>query len=235
MNEVEIQRRYYADTASTYDTMHGGEEARCHDVALAMMLGFVDLLGVRSILDVGAGTGRAVAQIKAARPHIRVCGVEPVAAMREVGYANGLLESELLDGDAMALPFADGEFDLVAEFAVLHHVPRPSRMVAEMLRVAKTGVFIHDANNFAQGRPAVRLIKQALDLFGLWPLADWVKTRGRGYSISEGDGLAYSYSVFNNYNQIKAQCPLIHTMNTRPAGGNLYRTAHDVAMMCLKD
>jgi hypothetical protein len=33
-------------------------------------------------------------------------------------------------------------------------------------------------------------------------LANWVKTRGKGYIITEGDGLSYSYSVYDSHNQL---------------------------------
>jgi ubiquinone/menaquinone biosynthesis C-methylase UbiE len=233
MNEVELQRRYYTETAHAYDSMHE-DDSPSHAVALAMLLAFVDLLGIRSILDVGSGTGRVLRHIKERRPDILVRGVEPVAALRAIGHSNGLSADELMDGDANALPFQDGQFDLVVEFSVLHHVPVPARMVAEMLRVADKAIFIHDSNNFGQGRPAVRLLKQALDRAGLWPLADWFKTRGRGYSVTEGDGVAYSYSVFSNLRQIRADCSTVHMMNTSPAGTSLYRSAENVALIGLK-
>jgi SAM-dependent methyltransferase len=46
---------------------------------------------------------------------------------------------ELVEGDAAKLPFGIGEFDLVCERAVLHHVPRPELVVAEMARVTRRG------------------------------------------------------------------------------------------------
>jgi len=76
----------------------------------------------------------------------------------------------------------------------LHHIRKPALAVAEMLRVATKAIFLSDSNNFGHGSPLGRSIKQTIDLLGLWPLADWIKTKGKGYTISEGDGLAYSYS-----------------------------------------
>jgi hypothetical protein len=69
---------------------------------------------------------------------------------------------------------------------------------------------------------------------GLWPVVDFIKTRGRGFKISEGDGLAYSYSVFNDYGRIREQCKSVHLINTVDAGSNLYRTATHVALLGLK-
>jgi ubiquinone/menaquinone biosynthesis C-methylase UbiE len=228
---AEIQRQYYAATAWKYDAKHLGAEDE-HAFALSILMGTLDMFQIRSILDVGSGTGRAVLHIKALRPDIRVCGVEPVRELREQGYAKGLGPDELVDGNAMALPYRDGEFDLVAEFGVLHHVRAPDKMVAEMLRTAKTAIFISDSNNFGQGR--FRALKQVINALGLWPLANAIKTRGKGYAITEGDGLAYSYSVFTNYQQIKEQCSRVHVINTRGSGFNHYRTADHVALLGIK-
>jgi SAM-dependent methyltransferase len=50
-------------------------------------------------------------------------------------YAN----VSFLEGDALALPFADGDFDLVVTSRTLHHVSRPEIAVAEMARVTRVG------------------------------------------------------------------------------------------------
>lgn len=231
--EVLIQRQYYAETARKYNEMHvnQGDE---HFLSLCVMLGAVDFLGVRSILDIGSGTGRAIAHTQANRPDLVIKGVEPVKELREMGHARGISPDDLIEGDALALQFEDGAFDMVCEFGVLHHIKTPELAIKEMLRVASKAVFISDSNNFGQGSFLSRSFKQVLDHLGLWRMADLVKTKGRGYSITEGDGLAYSYSVFNNYDQIHQQCKSIHLLNTVPAGINPYRTAGHVAVLGIK-
>ena len=69
---------------------------------------------------------------------------------------------------------------------------------------------------------------------GLWPFADMIKTKGQGYTLSEGDGLAYSYSVFSDYRQIARTCQSVHLLNTMDGGPNLYRTAAHVALLGVK-
>jgi ubiquinone/menaquinone biosynthesis C-methylase UbiE len=232
-NEIEIQRRYYAETAADYHTMHveGDQE---HVFALGFMVGVLDHFQIKSILDIGSGTGRAVAYIKQYRPDIRIVGIEPVKELREIGYSQGLSPDELIDGDVMNLKFADGEFDLVCEFAVLHHVKQPDRAIAEMLRVAGKAIFISDENNFGDGTFLERSLKQLINALGLWKVADFIKTKGKGYTISEGDGLAYSYSVFNNYKQIKKVCQPVHIMNTRDSNINPYRTSRHAILLGIK-
>jgi len=232
-NEIRIQRAYYADTALRYDEMHVHENDE-HSFALRFMTSVLDYLEIKSILDIGCGTGRGLLKIRKEMPHITVVGVEPSAELRAVGHSNGLLDTQLIDGDAMDLAFSDGSFDLVCEFGALHHIPVPSKAVSEMLRVSRKAIFISDCNNFGQGTRLPRLLKQVINAAGLWPLADLIKTKGKRYTLSEGDGLAYSYSVFNNYRQIKKSCESVHLLNTIDAGPNLYRTSTHVALLGIK-
>ena len=232
-NAVEIQRAYYARTAHRYDDMHVHEDD-AHGFALRFMISVVEHLGIKSILDIGCGTGRALLEIKREMPNITAIGIEPSSELRKVGHAKGLLEAELIDGDAMNLALSDGSFDLVCEFGALHHMPVPSKAVSEMLRVARRAIFVSDGNNFGQGTKVSRLLKQVIHAAGLWPLADLIKTKGNRYTISEGDGVAYSYSVFNDYSQIREKCKSVHLLNTTDAGPNLYRTASAVALLGIK-
>ena len=234
-SDADRQREYYSATAARYNDWHvNAQEQDEHSFTLSFMASVLDYYGIRSVLDVGAGTGRTIQYLKRARPDLPVTGIEPVAALREIGYGNGLSREALVDGDALHLPFRDDEFDLVCEFGVLHHIKTPEVAVAEMLRVAKKAIFISDANNFGQGSFVVRSLKQLINAVGLWKAADLVRTRGKGYTISEGDGLAYSYSVFNNYKQIQERCSMVHVLNSAGAGTNPYRSASHVALLGIK-
>lgn len=232
MDAVLRQRAYYAATAEQYDELHGGEAEKC--LSLPFFLAAVDHLGIGSILDIGSGTGVALLKMKANRPHIALTGVEPSEGLRKVGQAKGLSEAELVDGDAMKLQFGDGSFDLVSEFGALHHIPDPSKAVSEMLRVARKAIFISDSNNYGHGSKLSRFLKQTLRATRLWPLANLIKTRGKGYTISEGDGLAYSYSVFDNYKQIARECSSVYLFGDDGSGPNLYRTAAHVSLLGVK-
>ena len=233
-HEVEMQRSYYAETAAQYDGMHLNEKDE-HYFALTFMVAALEHFQIRSILDIGSGTGRVLRHLKMHCPDIRIVGVEPVSELRDIGYGNGLTKLDLIEGDATMLDFGTDEFDLVCEFGVLHHIRNPERAISEMLRVANKAIFISDANNFGQGSPFTRLVKQWLNLVGLWKFADLVKTNGKGYSITAGDGLAYSYSVFTNYKQISRQCRRVHLLNTKDGSINPYKTASHVALLGIKD
>ena len=228
---VERQRKYYEATADTYDASHVERE---HVAALYLLAAFIEMNGIRSVLDVGAGTGRAMRFLKDRFPDLLIKGVEPVEALRRRGHAQGIAEKDLIDGDGAALPFPNQSFDLVCEFGVLHHVKFPRQMIGEMLRVARCGVFISDDNHFANGSLSNQITKRLLRRVSLWKLAYWLRTGGKGYGISEGDGLSYAYSVFDDYDYIRDHCRHVHLMNTRGNGADLFRTAQNVALFARK-
>lgn len=56
-------------------------------------------------------------------------------AADDAGISNVLFE----EGDAGALPYLDGSFDLVVSRFAFHHFPQPARQAAEMVRVCRGG------------------------------------------------------------------------------------------------
>jgi ubiquinone/menaquinone biosynthesis C-methylase UbiE len=226
---AELQARYYAETAETYMALHDEDE---HRQALAWLAGWVAMNpGVGSILDVGAGTGANVRRLQEHFPTHRIVGVEPVEEMRRVGYSNGLPESVLRAGNAYDLAFEDGSFDVVTAFGVLHHLEKPELAIEEMSRVAARAVFISDGNTFSHGARRAKLLLRSA---GLWPLAVKIKTRGRGWHYSEGDGIAFSYSIFSAMPQLR-RIGEVRVMTTRPyRGPNLLRDAATVAVLSVK-
>jgi len=95
------------------------------------------LAGDERALDAGCGTG---ALAYALAPLVgEIVGIDPssqyVAAAREHA-PDGCL---FLEGDASALPFPYGDFDLVGCVRVLHHVRRPELVVSELARVTRPG------------------------------------------------------------------------------------------------
>jgi ubiquinone/menaquinone biosynthesis C-methylase UbiE len=228
---IHAQRDYYARTAASYDVRHIGP-ADEHSTALSAFMALAELAGpVTSVLDVGAGTGRAVRMLKDAWPAATILGVEPVAALRAEARNRGLSGDEIRDGDALSLEFADGSFDYVIATGVLHHIEDPERAVREMVRVAKRGVMISDSNNIGQGNALVRLLKYLIKTMGLWRALVFVQTGGRMYKCSEGDGIYFSYCAFDAVKILQRKFPSIHYMNTQPCAGiNLYRGATHVML-----
>ena len=208
-----------------------------HGKALSAFMGLAEVYGpVGSILDVGAGTGRAIEKLKGRWPDAKVMGVEPVAALREEGYKKGIRENELVAGDGLNLAFRDDSFDFVIETGVLHHVKTPIAAVEEMTRVARKGILISDSNNIGQGAAAARAIKYAVKALGLWPACVYLQTRGKMYKSSAGDGVFYSFSAFDCVTTAMNKFPVVHYMNTvRTDGFDLYRGAGHVMIFACKE
>jgi ubiquinone/menaquinone biosynthesis C-methylase UbiE len=214
--DVEIQRRYYTDTASSYDTMHaheGAADAFSQDFVHSILR----LLNVQSVLDVGVATGRGLRDFQNALPGAFVCGVEPVAALLQQGRVSENLSGvSFLQASGEALPFLDNAFDAVCEFATLHHVRNPSAVVREMLRVARKVVVIADCNRFGQGSWPARLFKLFIYKLGLWGTFDFLRTGGKRYQISDGDGLFYSYSVYDSYDLVASWADRVLLVPSEP-------------------
>lgn len=98
-----------------------------------------------SILDVGCGVGhwhRALAQVLPSSTEITGLDPEPkwVQGAQERARRAGLgSRCRFVQGDAMALPFADGSFDLTTCQTVLIHLADPKGALREMMRVTRPG------------------------------------------------------------------------------------------------
>jgi len=208
-----LQASYYVQTAARYDEMHMADAEDEHYTALQIIDSISGLLGLRTFLDVGAGTGRAVLFLR--REDRVVRGVEPVRSLIDQAVTKGLPEGDILCGSGQSLPFEDQSFDAVLECAVLHHVTDPASVVKEMMRVARRAIFLSDSNRFGQGGTLSRLFKLALCKTGLWGPFRYIQTGGKKYTISDGDGLAYSYSVYDSYRQLAGWADTIWFLPTK--------------------
>jgi SAM-dependent methyltransferase len=61
------------------------------------------------------------------------------AAMRDGGEVPVGAEADVKEGDALSLPFADGEFDRVVAAEVLEHIPADIQAIQELVRVLRPG------------------------------------------------------------------------------------------------
>lgn len=100
------------------------------------------------VIDVGCGAGRHAFQ--AYRRGADVVAFDQNAAdladvdvmfeaMAAAGEAPEYAKAETVRGDALDLPYGDGEFDVVIASEILEHVPEDDRAVAELARVVKPG------------------------------------------------------------------------------------------------
>lgn len=105
-----------------------------------------------TLLDVACGSGQLA--LMAAKDGWSVTGVD--IASNLVERARFRAETQGLsirfeEADAEALPFADGQFDVVTSLIGAMFAPRPDLVAAELLRVCKPGGVIAIANWTPQG------------------------------------------------------------------------------------
>jgi ubiquinone/menaquinone biosynthesis C-methylase UbiE len=60
-------------------------------------------------------------------------------AMKEAREVPEGASAEIKEGDALALPFADGEFDRIVAAEVLEHIPADIQAIGELVRVLRPG------------------------------------------------------------------------------------------------
>lgn len=92
-------------------------------------------------LDVACGAAHVAQEIA---PRVRqVVGIDLTPALLDLAAARlaaaDIRNVLLQQGDAAALPFTDGAFDLVVCRAAVHHFPDPAVQLAEMARVCRPG------------------------------------------------------------------------------------------------
>jgi len=95
------------------------------------------LTGDERVLDVGCGTG-AFAYAIAPLVH-EVVGVDRTTEYLAAAREHSPDGCSFVEGDATALPFPYGDFDLVGCVRVLHHVSRPELVISELARVTRPG------------------------------------------------------------------------------------------------
>ena len=129
------------------------------------------------VLDVATGTGNLAIPI--ARKGAKVIGVDIATNLleqaRERAKAEGL-EVQFDEGDAEALPYANGQFDMVVTMFGAMFAPRPEIVARELGRVLKAGGRLAMANwNAAgfSGRMFAVASKHAPEPAGILPPVQW--------------------------------------------------------------
>ena len=111
---------------------------------------FVERLGLKGgdqVLDVACGTGNTA--IPAARAGASVTGIDIAPNLIEQAIANNEAEglsAEFDIGDAEAMPYDDGAFDVVMTVFGAMFAPRPELIAAELKRVCRPGGMVTMAN-----------------------------------------------------------------------------------------
>jgi SAM-dependent methyltransferase len=118
-------------------------------------------------LEVGCGTGAFTSLILKHCIPASVIGVDPAAAQIEHARKH-FPAAQFRVGDSMALPFGDGEFDIVASALVLHFIPDRAKAFAEMRRVTRPGGTVSgytwERTPTSKGAPYAPMMKGLTDI-----------------------------------------------------------------------
>ena len=140
------------------EVMDSPEEARDYDAmghAAVNRLFVADFLAVwdrnSPLLDVGTGTAQIPLELCRSVPEAQVVAIDLAESMLAVGRDNvvraGLTGRVRLERwDAKQLPCADADFAAVISNSIVHHIPEPWLVLAEMARVLRPGgtLFVRD-------------------------------------------------------------------------------------------
>jgi len=112
---------------------------RVHDELMPWALG--GLTCAAPALEIGPGPGVTTDLLRTKVDSLTVLERDPVLAerLRQRFHATNV---EVIEGDATAMPFADGTFRTVFSFTMLHHVPSialQNNLIAEAHRVLAPG------------------------------------------------------------------------------------------------
>lgn len=233
------QKRDYAKNVEEYIQVHDNplDEDNLHNIALEYLNIFVDNYKINSLLDVGSGTGRVLRYFRK-RNNFEIKGIEPVREMIDIAIKNGIDKKDIIEGYGEDLPLKSESFDAVCEFGVLHHAENPEKIVKEMMRVSRRAIFISDTNRFGANRMWVRLAKLLLYKLRLWNIALFIVRGGKRWKKTEGDGIVYSYSVYDSYNLLSEWADniiLIPLNQTKKSWFNPLLTSTNVLLCAFKN
>lgn len=156
------------------EVMDSPEEARDYDamdhttVNRVFVEDFLQVWdGGQPLLDVGTGTAQIPIELCRRNPSVRITAIDLAEHMLTVGAANvrraRLEDCIVLEKmDAKKLPFRDGHFRGLISNSIVHHIPEPAAVFAEMVRVvARAGVlFVRDLLRPADDAGVTKLVDQ---------------------------------------------------------------------------
>ncbi len=152
----ELLRKHFAAQAR----VHPKTVRYRHAENVAPMMGLAQPLRTDRLLDVACGWGFVPLEF---RPHVAsATGVDLVPEMvdlaRKVARERGAGDIRYVRGDAEALDFPRGSFDIVTCRLTFHHFGRPLRALSEMRRVLAPGgrIVLYDYLASADRRRAKR-------------------------------------------------------------------------------
>lgn len=105
-----------------------------YDHAWQLLHHLIGKIEGNSLLDIGCGTGMALAIIKAAKPYLNVSGLEPSKDAENIWEARGL---QVTVGSAISMPFRNEQFDTTLSSHVIEHIDDDFKALEEIIRVTR--------------------------------------------------------------------------------------------------
>lgn len=212
-------------------SLFGKFQARCYDFFMDRM----DRAGgeehrrrlveeaTGEVLEIGAGTGKNLPLYGAAE---RVVALEPDPAMRAQARKRAhdaalgtRVAVEVVEGDAMALPFPDASFDTVVFSLVLCTVPDPGRALSEARRVLRPGGALGFYEHVRATDPRLSRWQDRLERPWRWVGRGCHPNRDTPAAVAEAGFGVVSLEEFDFPAMPRIVRPHVIGLAKRPAGG----------------
>jgi len=127
---------YERGTRESFEAIY----SRWREGTNAARLSFLESCRGRKVLEIGCGIGKDARFLtENGIDYVGLDSSRDTVALARKHFAFAGLRQRFVNADAVALPFMDGEFDLVMSIGVLHHVPGIEGACREAVRVLKAG------------------------------------------------------------------------------------------------
>jgi ubiquinone/menaquinone biosynthesis C-methylase UbiE len=139
MDHSQVNRIFVDDLLAFLDSTNREQAARTEPTTTLV------------ILDVGTGTALIPIELARRGRPVHITAIDLAQEMLKVGRRNvaaadlgDVISLELVD--AKSLPYGDATFDVVMSNSIVHHIPKPGGILAEMTRVLRPGglLFVRD-------------------------------------------------------------------------------------------
>jgi len=149
----------------------------------------------KRVLDIGTGSGWLAIDLAKARADWQITGTDISEEMLKLARQNGAQKSlteriDFLNAPAVALPFADGYFDLVVSNASLHLWADPRQVFKEIARVTAPGGYciIRDNLRLTALGPIFNLTGRVMGMNAEQRLL-WLQAIKSSYTVGEAKAL----------------------------------------------
>ena len=123
------------------------------------LLCFINLEKNLKVLEIGAGTGATLIQIKNEQPSVEAHGIELQPITKNGNKIDGIDSMTYGDIETMTLPFENEYFDCIIMGDVLEHLLDPLRTLEKLIKVLKEG------GTFIVSVPNIREIRTIYNIF----------------------------------------------------------------------